>query len=237
MSIYDITFSNQAEQNIPPDYRGEKQKSWLKALLSPLQWLRDAIFVDYRNGFSGADFNILTAYAKGVRVRYTDNSVYETILPTTAGILPTNKDYWYKVNDVFIGLIPRMYYNSQQLLFEYILNQWFRTTFRQPTTEVNEAGGFYLPKSDIYIIKNTVDNLAFGVTDDVNITVLISQTESIATEMIGDSVNFSSIHYTIMIPIAVYNALATTNQQRTSIVKSQVDKYNLAGITYEITTY
>jgi hypothetical protein len=47
--IYDINFSDAASKLSPPNKREPKLLSWLKALLAPLQSLRDNIFDTYKS--------------------------------------------------------------------------------------------------------------------------------------------------------------------------------------------
>jgi hypothetical protein len=80
MSLYDINFGNVSNLLLPPSKRKPKIKAWLRALLQPLQGLRDDIFVTYK-----AD--ILK------RIKYTGQTiVLESIL----------NDFYSITNDPFI---------------------------------------------------------------------------------------------------------------------------------------
>ena len=47
MSIYNLDYSVFINEFLPPDKRGDVQKSWLNALAAPQQELHDSIFNDY----------------------------------------------------------------------------------------------------------------------------------------------------------------------------------------------
>ena len=48
--IYDFNLNTAAEQNLPPDKRLPNNKAFLKALLNPLQYAQNALFVTYYRG-------------------------------------------------------------------------------------------------------------------------------------------------------------------------------------------
>jgi hypothetical protein len=146
-TIYDIDFEIQGENLMPPDKRKPKLLAWLFAFLYALQLLRDRFYTYYADGFTGDRWDISTAYSVGDEVRYIDRSVYECIQATTAGILPTDTDYWVKIQDIYIGIRERSRYNSRKILFEFILNKWF---------DVDP-----LPADQIYIQNNSVYGTAF----------------------------------------------------------------------------
>jgi len=75
-----------------------------------------------------------------------DNQVYQSLVASNTNHNPTTTTgYWWLIETNFVGVYERIAYNAQILTFEYALNKWFRTTFRQPPS---------LP--DIYIVNNTI---------------------------------------------------------------------------------
>lgn len=75
-----------------------------------------------------------------------DNQVYQSLVASNIGNDPTTTTgYWWLIENNFVGVYERCAYNAQILTFEYALNKWFRTTFRQPTA-----------LSDIYIVNNQI---------------------------------------------------------------------------------
>ena len=142
MGFYDITYSQQIKNLLPSNKRKEKIIAFIQALVKPIQWLRDALFSTYLNGFIGDKWDNSTEYIYGQRVIYIDGGVYECV-QTCTGITPTNTDYWANVTESWIGLNERVNYNSQKLILEYALNRYFETSFFPPPLS-----------SQIYIVTN-----------------------------------------------------------------------------------
>lgn len=222
-SIYDINFNLQATNLLPPDKRKARFKAFLNALTICLQYLRDRFYNKYADGDNSAKWDSGTAYTIGQTVRYVDRSIYECIADTTAGILPTDTDYFIKVQDIYIGLRERLKYNSQKILFEYVLNKWF---------EVDP-----LPADQIYISNNSLDLNGFVIGEFEDTSSSIAQTENYQQGYLGNSYSFGSYAFTIYVPLAVFNALAATNTEREYIIRAQADKYVYSGFLYNVVTY
>lgn len=219
---------------LPPKKRLPIYKAWTKTLLNPLQVLYNTMFGTFQYGNAAALYNGATAYAVGDQVKYTDKAIYQCWVAST-GNLPTNTNYWFKIQDKFVGIEPRIKYNAQHLLFEWALNEWFGTTF------VNTPGA-----SDIYIDAATADLGAFyvGLTETESSYVVFDEPE--ATAFIQAlNLTTAGISFTINVPIAVANALTTEtantvpniSQNRENIIRQIADLYNYAGITYNVITY
>jgi len=221
-TIYDIDFSKFAPQMLPPDKRYTRSVAWLKILLSPIQYLRNLYFGSYRTGSTVIVYAPGT-YAKYVQVRY-NKIVYESLKNGNVD-LPTVTASWKVVQQNFIGLSERIYYNGQKLTLEYGMNKWFGTTFRQPNNQ-----------SDIYITNNALAISVFRVAaDEDSSSVVFNETSS---EFVINDYSFAvTFNFTINCPVAVYNALDATAQNREKIFRAFVDKYVPAGITYNIVTY
>ena len=145
-----INTDNFAINFLPSKKRKTIFVAFAKVLLKPLQILYNTIFGTFKNGNTAADWSNATAYVVGQQVKYVDKANYQCWVAHTNKI-PTDTAYWFKIQDKFVGIEPRMKYNAQHLLFEWLLNEWFGTTF------VNTPGA-----SDIYITNNTVIDTAFG---------------------------------------------------------------------------
>jgi hypothetical protein len=94
------------------------------------------------------------------------------------------------------------------------------TQFRQPPAQ-----------SDIYITVNQIvfDTFIVGSTEARSSWVGLTD----SSEPIGnDSALAAGVNMNIYIPLAKYNSLASTNQQRESIIRAFVNKYVTAGIIY-----
>lgn len=220
---------------LPPKKRLPKYIAWVQTLLNPLQVLYSTMFGTFKDGNAAAAYNIATAYIVGDQVQYIDKAVYQCWVANT-GQIPTDTDYWFKVQDKFVGIEPRMKYNAQHLLFEYALNEWFGTTF------VNTPGA-----SDIYI-----DNFASGSNV---FYVGITETESSqVVYMNGQADRFihaqnitnTGSEFDIYVPIAVANNLTVPpatdiapniSQNNENIIRQIADQYCYAGINYQVITY
>lgn len=219
---------------LPPKKRLPIYKAWTKTLLSPLQVLYNTMFGTFKDGNSAGDWVPATSYGVGTQVKYFDKAVYQCWVANT-GELPTNTDYWFKIQDKFVGIEPRMKYNAQHLLFEWALNEWFGTTF------VNTPSA-----SDIFIDAATADLGAFyvGYTPTESSYVVYSNAEATAFIQ-AENLTTVGISFTINVPIAVANALTTDppdvqpaiSTNRENIIRQIADLYAYAGITYNVITY
>ena len=144
---------------------------------------------------------------------------------------------WYKISPSYIGAQERLQYSSQKLVMEYMLNRWFRTTFRQPVSynDGTVSGKWYLPTSDIWIQTNNFDYSSFGVGIGPQALGSVSSSISIygvsSTSFLTSSTTFT---YTVWIPTALKVALGTSFL---SIISSIVDKVNPLGTIYKILVY
>jgi hypothetical protein len=217
MAIYDYDSNIVAEQLSPPTLRNGKFLAWLYVLVKPLQNLHDLIFSDYKVGNVYSVYSNATTYNFGTRVRYLDKAIYECI-KTSVGNLPTNSVYWIKVNDIFIGTDERVKYSAQKLLFEYALNKFFITS------------GIYITNNFIY-----VGDVFVMDTDSTESSVMPLDSFYQEDYMDLTATYASGIYdYTIFFPISDYTTLGFSAN---AIIRTFADKYNLAGMQYNIQTY
>ena len=222
-TIYDIDFTKQAPQLLPPDKRFTRNIAFAKILLYPLQYLRDLWFGSYRTGSTATLWTVSTPYAKYTQVKY-NKIVYESLKAANTDN-PTVVASWRVVQPNFIGVFERVQYNGQKLVLEYAMNTWFGTTFRQPSSV-----------SDIYISNNAMPVPFFRSTN----ADLSSSSVNLATssEYVINGYSFATVkNFTIYCPVAVYNALDGTLINNDKIFRAFVDRYVPAGITYQIVTY
>ena len=209
-------------------------KAWVKTLLNPLQVLYNTMFGTFKDGNNASDWIPATAYSVGVQVKYVDKAIYQCWVANT-GELPTNTDFWFKIQEKFVGIEPRCKYNSQRLLLEWALNEWFGTTF------VNAPGG-----SDIRIQPAGVGSNVFYVglsTVDSSYAVFGNNEAQRFVQAI-DITNTGS-EFQIRVPIATANALTNEppdtapaiSQNRENIIRQIADLYVYAGINYDVITY
>ena len=217
MAIYDYDNQIVGEQLMPPVLRTDKQLSWINTLTAHVQNLWSLIFEDYRVGSVYPDYGFFTQYYVGDRVLFADKSIYECISNSlNISCLDTTK--WVKVNDIFIGSDERVKYSAQKLLFEYALNKFFIT-------------------SGIYITNNFIDVGDVFVMDTDSTESSVMPLDSFYQEDYMDltATYASGIYdYTIFVPIADYTTLGSSAN---AIIRTFADKYNLAGMQYDIQTY
>jgi hypothetical protein len=221
VSIYNYDTDIISEQLTPPLLREPKQLSWISIICKPIQWLWSLVFEDYADGSNYILYNPATNYNSGNRVVFTDNKVYQNIL-ASVGIEPTNTTNWLLINDNFIGARERIKYNSQIIQFEFHINKWFRTGIG----------------AQIYFITNQISTSVFVMAPTGTYSSKMASSGIFATSFMATVPVFAvQYNFTVMVPIALFNSLASTNPNREKIIRQYVDKYRLAGTTYDVTTY
>lgn len=215
MGLYDINFNNKAVELLPPDKREPKQIAWLRAILAPVEYMRQKVLLDFKTGSTYPEWTAGT-YAKGDIVVYK-KVLYESKQDSNTDTPPSSK--WALYLNSFIGSDDRVRYNGQKLVLEYALNQYYSTTFRQPNLV-----------SDIYIetLAYTLQGFLIAATEPNCSTV--GQTTS--SGFVGSLTPFlQTYNFTIWFPTAVY---ATTNE---SEVRNFVDAIIPTSLNYNIDTY
>lgn len=100
----------------------------------------------------------------------------------------------------------------------------------------NADTGIATKVSDIYMTgqSNAISIFRVGLTGAQSSKVgLITSTEYVALDY-----DFAGLkNFTIWVPVAVFNALASNDPDRTSIFRNFSDKFVIAGIVYTISTY
>lgn len=228
MSSLDVNFFQTAQELSPSFRRIETEIEGINAMFAePLNDL-NLIFKWYREGSTASNFNPATAYNFGdvfrySKVVYLKNHVTEGY---SAGILPTDTRYFTKILNSFVGANERVKYNSSKIVFEYALNKFFETTFRQPPLV-----------SDIYIDRDFSDFTDFWISEIDPPTAKVGLTDTDTVYVDEDETTRSNYDYVIYIPLAVFNALADNNTTRERVVRSFADKINASGFLYLVQTY
>jgi hypothetical protein len=221
-----INTDNFAINFLPSKKRLPVYSAFARVLLKPLQILYSTMFGTFKSGNNAANWSNATAYVVGNQVKYIDKAIYQCWVAHTNKI-PTNTAYWFKIQDKFVGIEPRMKYNAHHLLFEWALNEWFGTTF------VNTPGA-----SDIYITNNSIIDTAFwvGITESESSVVSYNNVD-ISGWIQAENLNNTVYYFTINVPTSVWTALDTDPTNRDKIISTFADNYVYAGINYDITTY
>jgi hypothetical protein len=223
---YIVNVQSFANNFLPGNKRLAKYKAFVYALLKPLQVLFDTMFGTYKDGDTSVDWDVLTAYVVGDKVKYTDKSIYQCWVANT-GNVPTDNNYWFKIQDKFVGIEPRMKYASNVLLFEWALNEWFGTTF------VNTTGA-----SDIYITQLYNHDTTFwiGYVENESSPVTYNEVDTFGYIQYTDLVA-TTYEFQINVPVAIWTALDSNLTNRDLIIRSFANTYVFAGINYKIVTY
>jgi hypothetical protein len=221
MSIYDQDHNTIQKQLTPPDKRSETMLAWERCLSKPVQWLHDLFFIDYAKGTLALVFNNSTQYAIGDRVIYL-HQVFEVWAVPPIGAIPSETNYWIKVVDDFRGADERVRFNSQVTVFEYLLNQWFNTTFKQPVWVA--PPGTPNPKSDIWIESKAVVDGSFVIRVDGGAISFIKP-KGYNYSFIRPNHTFNFVNLIVHYPIAI---IPDASYQLTQL-KSLIEQYKLAG--------
>lgn len=220
--MYTLDYNLAVESLNVPDKRTAVTTAFNKGLVAQIGNAHVQLFETYK------DFIINSMWVAGFYnrkdlVKY-GNSIFQANEDTTDE--PTFSNAWIVVSSNFLGNDFRLKIRGEKLKLEYALNTWFSTTFRQPPLV-----------SDIYVVTNEILSapvFRVGVIEIESSNVY----SDFSNEFVINNYTFlDQYNLTIFVPIAVYNALATTNDARNSIIKNFADKYINAGITYNINTY
>lgn len=234
MPVPQIDFDNHAIQEIPEHHRTPRFIAWFQGLLrGSISWL-NRNFYNYCFGdtistfwLSGATYNLNDSVV-------TFFGVYISLQDGNIGNNPNNSpDYWYQISPSFIGAFERVQYNSQKIIMEYALNNFFRTIYRNPTTIVT---GGYLPLSDIYIETVSPSFTSFVVYEGVTGTSPVYQDSTGTYAVFEDVVTplDTTYEFIVWIPVSLSVALGAAYDK---IIRSKVDLMSIFGTVYTVQTY
>jgi hypothetical protein len=228
MSIYNADFRLAAIELLPTHKRGDSFVELTGMMVEPLNDV-NVMLNWFVFGNNSAQWDNTISYNFGTAVRYS-RRVYlrnENTDGYAAGAIPTDIRYWDLVSSNFLGVIERAMYGNGKLTLEYLLNRHFESTFRQPPLV-----------SDIYIQNINTTDENFGVGELDPFTSVVTEQDSTALYYVSENDFIAGEKdYEIFVPIAVYNALGTTNTERDAVISGVVKIYGLAGYTFKITTY
>lgn len=148
---------------------------------------------------------------------------------------PSYTNVWESVNDNFIGVDERSLYFNQKLTLEWSLNRYFNTHFNQPNGVTMSS-----THSDIYISDNTFAYSCFhigprGVTNSFSFIGPHGSSDWLTSGGYHTLALSPGIYtlYNINVPIQILELLP----QKATSIANVVNKYNYAGIGYQILTY
>jgi len=224
MSIYDYDAEIVGEQLTPPDLRKPKFMAFLYVMVSAIKEYVYNFFNDFSKGSSYLFYNPLTVYSLGNKVVYSDRKVYMYINNTpSSGNLPIDTNYWSVSNNNFIGIDEQVKYTSQIITFEYLMNKWF---FNTGATD------------QIYIQNNNNVSSVFVMGQSGQTSSAMAVNSLNSTSFMAVSPTFSvQYNFTIYVPSALFATLGNTPQNREQAIRNYADKFVLAGIIYNVTTF
>lgn len=229
MSLYSVDFDITSIELLPIHKRVGDIENTMYVLAAPLNEL-ERIFQYLREGTSAGNYSGATTYTFGQLVNYQRRVYYRNEVTDgyIAGITPNNTTYFVKVLDYTIGLNERIRFANGKLILEYALNAIFGTAFNQPPVN-----------SDIYITRIVNQGDSFEVGEEEEESSTISQQEADAEWSIPEfePAGVVEYNYTVNVPVAVWTALASTNDERDNIILSVLSKYKLFGFTANVQTY
>jgi hypothetical protein len=216
MSIYDLDTIVFTNNNLPPDKRMQNISLLAYSLLSALQYNIDN-YETYRTGDVYSYWDRLASYSIGDVVTFQGKN-YMSIQNSNVGRLPVDTIWWVLVNGSSIAADERIRYQPNRLIFEYALNRWFGTAFRQPPLQ-----------SDIYIEDTSFYNPSFivgGIESNSSITYLDRSTGYVFNDY------FVQLPYSfsVNIPTAAYADLGGGD----AVLYEFINKITAAGKTATI---
>lgn len=233
MPVPQIDFDNHAVQELPENHRTPRFIAWFQGLLrGSISWL-NRNFYNYCFGDSISTFWLIGSTYNINDTVVTFTGVYISLQDSNTGNIPVSSpDYWYQISPSHIGAFERVQYNSQKIMMEFALNNFFRTIYRNPTTITT---GSYLPLSDIYIETVTPDYTSFVVYED-------DRTSPVFDNGTGAFASFDDVitpadttyQYIVLIPTSLSVALGSSYEQ---IIRGKVDLIGLFGTVYTVQTY
>lgn len=219
-TIYDIDFNKQASDLMPPNKRKPKYLALFRAFVACLGILHLRFFTYYADGFLGLKWDSSTAYVPGDTVRY-NRVVYECIQANT-NIPPSDPLYWVKILDNYIGVRERLLYNSQKIVFEFLLNKHFEVPASDPQIYISNidsgAAQFLLGRS--------------GATSST-----LARNSTYQPYYLGRVYSLQIYSFAIYVPNAVFTALNSNTLYAENIVRQIADKYVIAGKLYTVIQY
>lgn len=216
--IYDIDFTQQAPELLPPDKRDRGTIAVLLAVTSCIQWCRDLLFTSYKIGATAQPY-ATGSYNKFQEVVYL-KSVYYSLIDNNTD-LPIVTTSWLKIQSNFLGVDQRIKFNGQRIVLEFALNQNFGGVFRPPGSS---------SLSDIYLTNSPGSPAGFRVGKTEPYCSTNGQTKS--SDTIGLKYPFVQlINFNINIKTSIYKL---TTQQA---IIDFTNKYIPSGLYFNIVQY
>lgn len=214
-------------------------------LLSPVYRLQELLKRFIFGSFDLDYWRSTSTYAKGEIVRDRTGIFESQAEGNEDNALNTTS--WLKVLDSFIGVFERARYNGRYLYLTFALNRIF-------DVEIQKCGlpGFLQPPypapydfglgagtfSSIYITTDELTQFSLIMYDDTTLSDTVYDMGvgyyAFDDTAVGDASHYK---YTVHVPVAVWNLLGADDLIRATVIRAQVDKYNVTGLQYTVVTY
>lgn len=226
--IYDLDIDFVSEKLAPPELRTPIRLAWLRVLLAAFQVKHDNIFAanSFKTGelitpkwTSAPTFNVGDYSRVGI-------ARYQSKVNNAGYFPPDNPTIWQLIETDFVGTDIRKNTYAGKMSFEHILNLYLQDS---PTA---------VPT--IYIATQGNANATFMLNNNVapylNFMPTVSNFQQYYMANVSTYLS-GYVNFIVYVPLAAYNALGIDNTTRTNIVRAIVDKYNTAGMTYDVAVY
>lgn len=240
MNIPQIDYDIYAKQMLPPTKRAYPfWYAWVKALVSQSKRL-NGIFSEYINGNTASYYNGSTVYNNGDEAVYNYQTYKSMVDGNTGNIPDQNTDKWLLISPSIIGTKVRTRFCYPKLTLEYALNLYFQKAltdngfigFKQPDSAIAPT------PSDINITNVTPTYTSFFVFADDIQSDDVYLNDSTGAVFDGEIISGASTYeFNVNIPSAVYVSINATAAIADTIIRQFLDKYVVAGVTYNIVTY
>lgn len=220
--MYSVDYAQKIIDLLVPDKRKPRNIAYNQALASGVSDNHDWIFSLWKEAQYISDWTA-GSYVRNDSVKY-GKSIFVAIKDTSAE--PTYSADWLLVSENFLGADFRLKIRNEKILFEYAINTWFGTTFRQPA-----AGN-----SDIHFTTNIIqiDAYIVGASEDESSKTFADM----SSEFIVNSHTFGTqYNMSVNVPLVFFNTLGISDSIRESIIRNFVNRHIAAGIIYNVITY
>ena len=227
-SIYDLDVYYVSEKLTPPELRTSKRLDWINTLLTPIQKKHNEGFGltdSFKTGLLLLFWNNANFYNIGDQVR-VGIARYENLNPGS-GVFPVgNPNEWLLIETDFVGTDIRKNIYAGKMSMEFILNLYFNTTPTTTPTIYIQTQGSATPT--MMMNNDSSPFLNYMPSDSLFSQIYMA---SISTYYAG------LVNFFVYVPNAIFLGLGVNTADRKNTVRGIVDRYNTAGMTYDIIPY
>ena len=229
-SIYDMDIDYVTEKNVPPDLRKPVRLALLRVLNYGLKKKYNEIFGplnSYANGDYVYPWSTLTTYNQGDNVSVGIER-WECMAASSLGEFPKNNtDVWHKISDDFLGCNKRVNIYAGKMSMEYFLNLY-----------LNNVSFAIIPLVYIATQTNATPTMMLNNNVAPYLNYMSNNPVFQATYMASVSTyTTSAVNFIVYVPSALFYTLGSTFADCQNVVRGFVDKWNTAGITYDVQPY